>query len=135
MHFVGSPAMFCQEKLYGIGNFYTQSSQSHLNYSFQTDYVELSPGSYNLTFMEKVSSDSNLTSKSITGKISIRGSNGYVLDYNSTFFESSNIGNIAVFSGKIIIKNFDSYYISLGIQNSDTGNLSFLGNPEFTIVS
>ena len=135
LHFVGSPAMFCQEKLYGIGNFYTQSSQSHLNYSFQTDYVELSPGSYNLTFMEKVSSDSNLTSKGITGKISIMGSNGYVLGYNSTFFESSNIGNFAVFSGKIIIKNFDSYYISLGIQNSDTGNLTFLGNPEFTILS
>ena len=135
LHFVGSPAMFCGEKFNGTGNFYTQSSKTSVNYSFETSYVELSPGYYNLTFVEKVSSASNLTPKDISGKISIMGSNGYLFNYNSTFFESSSIGNFTVFSGKMLIQHFDSYYISLGIQSSIAGNFTFLGNPQFTIIS
>ena len=135
LHFDGSPAMFCGERFNGTGNYFTQSSKTSLNYSFKTSSVELSPGYYNLTFEEKVSSASNLTPKDISVKISAMGSNGYLFNYNSTFFESSSLGNFAVFSGKILIKHFDTYYISLGIQSSIAGNFTFLGNPQFTLLS
>lgn len=135
LHFVGSLEMFCEEQFNGTGNFYILSSKLNVNYSFETGYVELSPGCYNLTFEGKTSSNLNLTAKNATGKVSIMGSNGYVLNYNSTFSESFLAGNFVTFSGKIMIKNFDYYYISLGIPSEIAGNLTILGNPNYTIDS
>lgn len=135
LHFAGPLAMFCQERFNGTGNFYTQTSRSYVNYSFGTGYVDLSPGWYNFTFEEKVSSNLNFTKKSLIGNVSAKGDNGYVINYNSTFLESFLEGNFINFSGKILINNFDNYYISLGISSAIAGNLTFLGNPNYTIVS
>ncbi len=135
LNFVGPPVMFSKEKFFGTGDFYTLSSHSNINDSFETGYVSLSPGCYNLTVREKLSSNLTLPSKNITGQIAIMGSYGNELNYTSTFYESSFAANFVTISGKLFIKNFDSYYISIEFKSSELGNLSFIGSPNYTIIS
>ena len=63
------------------------------------------------------------------------GSYGNELNYTSTFYESSFAANFVTISGKLFIKNFDSYYISIEFKSSELGNLSFIGSPNYTIIS
>lgn len=135
LHFVGSPVMFSEETLNGTSSFYTQRSQLNTSASFGTGLTYLSPGSYNLTFGVRVSTNSTLTSKNLTGQLTILGSDGNVTVSNSSFLESISQSNFLTFSGKIFIENFDSYYISLGVTIAQTENIKFIGLPDYSIVS
>jgi hypothetical protein len=135
LHFVGSPVMFSKETFDGTSSFYTQSSQFNTNLYFGTGLTVLSPGSYNLTYKEKVSTNFILTSENVTGQLSILASDGNLTASNSTFLESISSSHFLTFSGKMLIKNFDSYYINLEITITQTGSLKFIGVPNYTVVS
>jgi hypothetical protein len=135
LHFVGSPVMFSKETFNGMSSFYTKRSQSYTNISFLTGSTELSPGSYNITFSQKVSSNSTFTNMSVSGELSLLGSGGISSISNYSFFESLSSTNDLTFSGHLMIRNFDSYYIGLGITITRPSNFTFIGTPDYTIVS
>lgn len=135
LHFVGSPVMFSKETFNGMSSFYAKRSPSYTNLSFSTESTELSPGSYNITFSQKVSSNSTFTNMIVSGELSLLGSGGISSISNYSFSESLSYTNDLTFSGQIMIKNFDSYYIRLAITITRPSNFTFIGTPDYTIVS
>ena len=134
-HFVGSPVMFSKETFIGMSSFYAKRSPSYTNLSFSTESTELSPGSYNITFSQKVSSNSTFTNMIVSGELSLLGSGCISSISNYSFSESLSSTNDLTFSGQIMIKNFDSYYIGLAITITRPSNFTFIGTPDYTIVS
>ena len=135
LHFVGTPVMFSKETFNGMSTFYAKRSSSYTNISFSTGSTELSPGSYNITFSQEVSSNSTFTNMSASGELSLLGSGGISSISNYSFFESVSSTNDLTFSGHIMIRNFDSYYIGLRITITRPSNFTFIGTPDYTIVS
>ena len=135
LHFVGSPVMFSKEIFNGTSSFYAKRSPSYTNISFSTGSTELSPGSYNITFSQKVSSNSTFTNMNVSGELSLLGIGGNLSISNYSFFESLSSTSDLTFSGHLMIRNFDSYYIGLGITITRPSNFTFIGTPDYTIVS
>jgi hypothetical protein len=127
--------MFSKETFNGMSTFYAKRSSSYTNISFSTGSTELSPGSYNITFSQEVSSNSTFTNMSASGELSLLGSGGISSISNYSFFESVSSTNDLTFSGHIMIRNFDSYYIGLRITITRPSNFTFIGTPDYTIVS
>jgi uncharacterized membrane protein len=135
LHFVGSPVMFSKETFSGESSFLAKKTTSYMNISFSTESIELSPGPYNLTFSEKVSSNSTFAPKNVSGKLSLLVNGGNSSISNCSLFESLSFNNELTFSGHFMIRNFESYYIGLGITIARPSNFTFIGSPNFTIVS
>jgi uncharacterized membrane protein len=135
LHYIGAPVMFSKEIIEGQSSFYSKNFSSYTNISFSTGFIFLSPGSYNLTFSNIVTPNSDFSQKNVSVELNLLFSDGESSNVNYTFNANLLPGNVLTFSGHIQINNFDSYAIKLGISVPKTYDFSSLGFSQYYVAS
>lgn len=127
LHYTGLPVMFSKETLKGTSNFASNN--------FSTEFITLSPGYYNLSFVGNNLSTTHSIHNNLTEAIvTMLESDGKILTFTTNFSIFTSKNGI-IFSALIDIKNFDSYAITTHIELGTNNNLTFIGQTYYSISS
>lgn len=131
----GIPVMFLKEIISGKSTFTSETGISSNIITFSTPFTQLSPGYYNISFYGTTAASEAISPGNVMGNLTMLGSDGHVVYYNSTRVSLLENNSQLSFSKIINIENFDSYALNLQFSVATGTDIAYNGTTSYSITS